>query len=315
MIPHTSPDCLLIGGPDSVDERNIYEIEDIAKIQVTSSDGQKKRAIGGTRVVGMKSRTELALDGKGMGIDGESYRKNLKKFLAGKSFDNFEVPPSAQITVDIHRKTGLLIATEVCSPILQLAPLMGQMPARSMLPWNPAVNQLGWPLYEMGTIAKTQGWNIGIKNAKWLGSSVTHAESREYSGTTPLEKIWRGLATYTTMDKNDIYLIQRGIEASMKGDYRNLPIHMTARRTKLVSDCKMLFDPSHSLGPKMRLHIVAATIDALRIQMPDGTYLYDGALIEVGTAGCDAEQHITIDELREICEEVAKFRTLVAPKS
>jgi hypothetical protein len=301
--------CMIIAGPCSIDEKNIQEITEIAQITVTQH-GKKIKAIAGTRVVGIKSRTELSPDGKGMGIDYPIYAANLKALLNGKKLSDLQMSPSARMSVEIFEKTGFLIATEVCSPLIQLAPLRGRIPAGKMLPWNPAVNQLGWPLHEMATIAQEEGWYIGIKNGKSLGDSVTNAESAQYRSKTPLEKVWGGLVAYTQMSKDHVYMIHRGIEAHQRGDYRSLPIHHTARRMKMASGTPMLFDPSHSLGPKMRIHIAAATIDALQMKLPDGSYLYDGALIEAGTSTTDTDQHVTLDELNDIVTAVAKFRNL-----
>ncbi len=48
----------------------------------------------------------------------------------------------------------------------------------------------------------------------------------------------------------------------------------------------------------------------MRMTLPDGSYLYDGILVEVGDSLTDTGQHITIDELQMICDEVATFRDL-----
>lgn len=305
--------CMIIAGPCSVDEKNKAEIMEIATMTVTNTAGKKQKAIAGTRVVGIKSRTELSSDGNGMGMDYEVYEANLEKLLAGKPATSFEMAPSAKISIDIFEKTGFIIATEVCSPLIQLMPLAGKIPAGKLLPWNPAVNQLGWPLHEMAMIAKANDWLIGIKNGKSLGESVTSAESPTHSAKTPLEKVWGGLVAYAQLPKDQVYMIHRGIEAHQRGDYRSIPIHQTARRMKVSAGTPLLFDPSHSLGPKMRMHIAAATIDAMQMKMPDGSYLYDGALIEAGTSTTDTDQHVTLEELRDIVEAVARFRNLQSP--
>ena len=74
-------------------------------------------------------------------------------------------------------------------------------------------------------------------------------------------------------------MIQRGVDESDKGDYRNLPIHQCAKRVKQATDYQMLFDPSHSYGPKLRNKIVESTIEAMNFKLDDGRYVYDGALI------------------------------------
>lgn len=312
-IEPSNTNCLIIAGPCSVNANNLYEIAEIAQMTVTNRQGIKHKAVAGTRVVGMKSRTELSSSGLGMGMDYEVYRSNLDKLLRGKSIASFDLAPSAKYSIDIFERTNMIITTEVCSPLIQLSPLSGHIPSGKMLPWNPAVNQLGWPILEMAQIAKNNGWLIGIKNGKWLGDNIAKSESAKHTGGTPLEKVWSGLSTYTEMQDENIFMIQRGIEASVKGDFRSLPIHQTAKRVRSLSNRKMLFDPSHSLGPKMRMHIVASTIDAMQMKAFDGNYLYDGALIEAGTSTTDTGQHITLQELQDMCDEIAKVRNLVMP--
>ena len=100
-----------------------------------------------------------------------------------------------------------------------------------------------------------------------------------------------------------------------KGEYRNLPIHHTAKRTKLRNqargiEVKLFFDPSHSLGPKKRDQIITETVKAMKMKINDQEYLYDGILIEVGTAKCDTDQHITVAELKGLVEQIAEFREL-----
>ena len=45
----------------------------------------------------------------------------------------------------------------------------------------------------------------------------------------------------------------------------------------------------------------------------DDEYLYDGVLIEVGTAKCDTYQHITLDEFQDMLYQLGEFRKLVGP--
>ena len=72
----------------------------------------------------------------------------------------------------------------------------------------------------------------------------------------------------------------------------------------------MLFDPSHSYGPKLRAKIVEGTIEAMKIKLDNGDWLYDGILLEVGTSTTDTEQHIAINELSNIIDEISKFREI-----
>src|SRR5579862_3038764 len=65
----------IIAGPCSITPENTEEvINEIAKIKLP--DG--RRAIFGTRVVGLKSRTALDLSGEGMGIDSQAIQKAMK---------------------------------------------------------------------------------------------------------------------------------------------------------------------------------------------------------------------------------------------
>ena len=105
-------------------------------------------------------------------------------------------------------------------------------------------------------------------------------------------------------------MIQRGVDEPDKGDFRSLPIHQCAKRVKQATGYQMLFDPSHSYGPKLRAKIVEGTIEAMKIKLDNGDWLYDGALIEVGTSTTDTEQHITINELSKIIDEISNFREI-----
>lgn len=43
-------------------------------------------------------------------------------------------------------------------------------------------------------------------------------------------------------------------------------------------------------------------------------FLYDGILIEVGNSKSDTHQHISVDELKYLTQELSKFRDLVSPE-
>jgi 3-deoxy-D-arabino-heptulosonate 7-phosphate (DAHP) synthase len=170
-----------------------------------------------------------------------------------------------------------------------------------LLIWNPAVNQLGWPMLDMSLYAKKNHWLLGIKNGKW------HS----------MEKTWLGLSRYNLFSpeetKNQLVFIHRGVESVDKGDFRSLPVHEVAKKIKLSTGAKIFFDPSHSYGPKLRDRIVEGTVEAMGIKSSDNSYLYDGILIEVGTSITDTAQHISVAELDELCWRLAKFRNLQSP--
>ena len=302
-------DLMIVAGPCSVDKDNIEDILAIADITVLSPEGVKKKAVMGTRVVGLKSRTDLAMSGEGMGIDFPIFMRNMDMLLSGKSGADMEQLPSILIAQEIIRKTKMLVATEIMSPLIQLPLFERIIPQGKLLIWNPAVNQLGWPMHKMGVFAKRNGWYVGLKNGKWLGG--------ETGGATTMEKAWVGLSNYAALNeiehRDRLVFIHRGVDIPEKGEYRSLPVHHVARRVKSVTGAKMFFDPSHTLGPKLRDNIVSAVIDAMKEKISDKEYLYDGILIEAGRSKTDTKQHITIQELNDLCQELSKWRNLVSP--
>ena len=303
----------IIAGPCSVDDSNIKEIKEIAEIEVRSRKGNKQRAVAGTRVVGLKSRTELDLEGVGMGMDYSVYKRNSEILLHGGKIADFEVLPSAIIAKDLADETDMIIATEIMNPIIQMPSYEGRIGAGKLLPWNPAVNQLGWQIEQTAAFAKKNSWHIGIKNGKWIGDHLHTANTEEYPGKTTMEKTWAGMVKYAVGIKQDIILIHRGVDVPGKGNFRNAPVHSIAKRVKKDTKVKLFFDPSHSYGPKMRDHIVSAVIDAMKMTIGNDEFLYDGVLIETGTSSTDTEQHITVLELQTLARELSRFRDLVAP--
>lgn len=306
-------DCTIIAGPCSVDEHNMKEIYQIAEMEAKGQDGKARRAVAGTRVVGLKSRTELDATGKGMGMDYAEIEHNVKVIAQGGCVADFKTAPSAYVAEEIQKKTGMLVATEVMMPSVQLPSFENRMKPGKFLPWNPSVNQLGWQIMETAMFARRNKWHLGIKNGKWVGEALHIANSVHYSGTTTMEKTWAGLAAYAKPLEGEIVLIHRGVDTPEKGNYRNMPVHQIARRTKQATGAKLYFDPSHAYGPKMKQNIVPAVLEAMNMQISPTQYLYDGILVEVGTSQTDTEQHITLSELEYLIEHLAKFRDLVAP--
>ncbi|MDP4011532.1 MAG: hypothetical protein Q8P72_04905 [Candidatus Roizmanbacteria bacterium] len=303
----------IIAGPCSVDSKNIEEIFEIADIMVKNEDGKNQKAIAGTRIVGLKSRTDLDTSGEGMGMDYEIYQKNLHRLSNGGSIRDFEILPSAYIAEKVHNQTGMMIASEIMNPIIQLPSFEKLLPEGMFLPWNPSVDQLGWHIEQTAVFARRNGWHVGIKNGKWIGDHLQSADHKDYKGKTTMEKTWSGLVKYVGEISHDIILIHRGVDVPGKGDFRNAVVHNLAERVKKTTGVKMYFDPSHSYGPKLKFHIVGAVVEAMKMKMSPNEYLYDGVLIEVGTSITDTEQHITVQELREIVSVLSSFRDLVAP--
>jgi hypothetical protein len=305
----------VIAGPCSIDENNIKEIYQIADITVNNMDGNKQRAIAGTRVVGIKSRTELSDSGDGMGIDYPIFKKNTEMLVKGGCIEKLKIPPSVKMAEKIHKDTNMIIATEIMSPLVQLPNYVGRIPKGKLMPWNPAVEQLGWPIALMSDFCRKNGWHVGIKNGKWVGDHIHNANTQDYEGQTTMEKTWSGLTKYVGKISGDIVLIHRGVDVPDKGQYRNTPVHNLAQRVKKATGAKLFFDPSHAFGPKMRQHITYAVIDAMKIMSGKNEYLYDGILIETGTSKTDTEQHITVNELKILVEQIATFRDLVSPEA
>lgn len=302
---------MIIAGPCSVDEHNIEDIYQISRITVTNRFGRKERAIHGARVVGLKSRTTLSKDGKNMGIDFKVFMENMQILIDGKAIHQLKMLPTVRMAKTIIKETGMLVATEIMSPMIQLPVYEKHLPKEKLLIWNPAVEQLGWHILKMGAYAKRNRWFIGLKNPKWFGD--------ETIGQTTMEKTWIGLTDFTTMKEpgldERIILIHRGVDVHSKGDYRNLPVHQAAKRVKESTRAKLFFDPSHIHGPKLRDAIVNATIEAMKTKINDEQFLYDGILIEVGRSKTDTEQHITVKELESMCHQLAEFRTLMPPEN
>lgn len=300
----------IIAGPCSVDDENLKEIYQISEIKVMDSEGEKL-AVYGTRVVGLKSRTGLDATGSGMGMDYEAIMHNINNPEDQKQL------PSIELSEKINSDTGMLIASEIMLPHIQM-PLYekAEIPQGKLLAWNPAINQLGWPILETSISAKKNNWTVGLKNPKWLGEKIEIAEAERYFGETSLEKQWKGCVDYASV-ANHITLIQRGVDVPDKGLFRNALIHKSAMRTKKAvlekykdKDIQLYFDPSHSYGPKLRNKIVEGIIEAMKIKINETDYLYDGVLIETGTSKTDTEQHITIDELKYVINELVKFRVI-----
>jgi hypothetical protein len=303
-------DLEIIAGPCTITPENAKEIIDITS-NIKIPDGS--RAIYGTRVVGLKSRTALIKTGDGMGID---FEKIMKAFKLGPSKLNEIKLPSVELAERIAEKTNLMIASEIMIPHLQLPFLSSKKSLRGrVMIWNPAVNQLGWNLFEMREFAQKNKWHMGIKHAKFLGKdSLRAANHPDYKNETALEKVLHGLATYANSIENDLYLIHRGVDVPRKGNYRNALTHELMKRVKKKAPkARIFFDPTHSIGPKMRHKIFNETINAMNIKVAD-QYLYDGLLIESASSSpVDLDEHLTLNELQKLVNKLSTFRKLRSP--
>ena len=299
----------IIAGPCSIDEDNASQLFDISNIEVKNGEGKAQKAIAGVRIVGLKSRTTLEDQKESMGIDYEFFKQNFDLLMKSRK-SKMKCPPSVEIAKDITKKTGMIVASEIMSPIVQLPLYEKHVKGGKLILWNPSVNQLGWQMFEMGQFAKKNKWKIALKNGKWLPCDQVEADSTFRKEPTDIEKAWQGLAKYTRLKNDDIIYIHRGFDIATKGSYRNLPLHNLAARVKQNTGAKMYFDPSHSFGPKMRDHILQGTLDAMLLTTRDGAFLYDGILIEAGTSPTDTAQHITLDELRLLTQQLIRTRPL-----
>lgn len=304
-------DLTIIAGPCSITPENTKEvIEEIAPI--ATPDG--KRAIYGTRVVGLKSRTALASDGRGMGIDFDVINKSLT--LSEKERKEL-VAPSVELAEKITKQTGLHISSEIMIPHLQL-PFYEQKKIfhGNFLPWNPAVEQLGWFMWQMNAFAIRNNWDIGIKHGKFLGKDPLEvANHPDYVGETALEKVVLGLTSFVPNLSGELIIIHRGVDVPRDANYRNAMAHEIMKRLKKnAPHIKMYFDPTHTIGPKMRHTIIEETIAAAKMKVGK-EYLYDGLLMEAGTSPTDTDEHVTIKELQDLVKTLSTFRTLHPPKT
>lgn len=299
----------IIAGPCSIDESNVAQLDEIAAIEIRGSDGRMQRPIAGVRVVGLKSRTTLTDEKESMGIDYEFFKDNFDILMNRRK--KFRVPPSVEISAEISKKTGMIVASEIMSPLVQLPLYEKYMKGGELIIWNPSVNQLGWQAFEMGQFAKKNGWKIALKNGKWLDCKKEEADNPARTARTDIEKAWEGLAKYTRLKNENIIYIHRGFDIESKGEFRNLPLHNLAARVKENNPgAKMFFDPSHSFGPKLRGKILPGTVAAMQLKTPSGQFVYDGVLIEAGCSKTDTLQHVTIEELKTLTEKLAGLRPL-----
>ena len=303
-------DLEIIAGPCSITDENTEQvIHEIAPI--TTPDG--KKAIYGTRVVGLKSRTALSKTDEGMGMDWPVIRQAVN--LSEKDRSKLHLP-SVQLAEKIAKETDMLISTEIMMPHLQLPFLENKaiLNGRVMV-WNPAVEQLGWHLYLMNEFAKRNNWDIGIKHGKFLGKDPLEvANHPDYKKETTLEKVTIGLTTFVHDAPRDIIIIHRGLDVPGRGEYRNAIAHEIMKRIKTkVPHAKIFFDATHSIGPTMRHMIVEETLSAMKLKVGQD-FLYDGLLLEAGDSPTDTDEHVTIKELKQLAIDLSKFRKLREPK-
>lgn len=307
-----NPEVTVIAGPCSINEDNFYELFQLASMEVRNLHGALQRAISGVRVVGLKSRTYYKPDGKDLGIDYPYYLHNLSVFREGGSIKDLVMMPGIEMAKRFADETGLLVATEIVSPLIQVPLYERLLKNNELLLWNPAVSQIGWHFLEMAQFIQNTNWKLGLKNPKWQGKQKYDAAT--LTELSSMEKSWLGLSSYLAGFKERIIFIHRGVSIAESGMYRNMPLHESAKKIKKITEAKMFFDPSHSFGSKLRDKIVEGTLDAMKIMFSEHEYLYDGILIEAGTSRTDSGQHITHNELQGLVNSLSRFRDIAAPE-
>ena len=299
-----NPELSIIAGPCSVNEKNYKSLYELSSMDVKNRNGDVQKAIAGVRIVGVKSRTSYSYNKGSMGLDSEVLVENMEIYARGGSVNDMKMLPSVLMSQEFIRKTNMVVASEVVSPLIQIPLCEKLLKNDELLLWTPAVAQLGWNLLEMYEASKENNWTLGVKNPKWVG--------KETDGLTSMERTWLGMGSYVPFIHKVIF-IQRGVDVAGSGLYRNMPMHESAKKIKKLSGAKMYFDPSHSLGPKLKDKIVDSTVEAMKMKVSEDEYLYDGILIEAGVSETDTGQHITHGELHRMAESLATFRDLAAP--
>jgi len=306
-----NPEVYIIAGPCSINENNFYELFQLASMEVRNSEGKMQRAISGARVVGLKSRTFYKPEGKDLGIDYSLFMHNLSIYRQGGGINDFIMMPGIEMAKRVASETGLVIATEIVSPLIQVPLYERLLKDNDLLLWNPAVSQIGWHFLEITQFLKNTNWKLGLKNPKWQGK--LKYDSGAQTELSSMEKAWLGISSYAAEYKDRVIFIHRGVNLAEGGMYRNMPLHESAKKIKKITGAKMYFDPSHSFGAKLRDKIVDGTLEAMKMKLSDNEYLYDGLLIEAGTSRTDSGQHITLNELQGLVNSLSKFRSIVSP--
>ena len=300
-------DLKVIAGPCSVDLENLAELYKMSEIQVLNGQGKTQRALSAIRCVGLKSRTKHNSTGEGMGIDFPV----IEQIIISEPSE--KIPPSVLLAEQFVKETGMGIAAEIMLPSIQLPFYEERIPKGQFMPWNPSNNQLGWSMREMAHIASRNNWPVGVKNGKWLGEPLEQVTQSDNEIITSMEKAWLGVATFATAANCNINFIHRGVDVPEKGEHRSALVHEVVKRlAKKVPNAGRYFDPSHSLGPKLRDNIVKTTVQTMQMTIGN-EFLYTGILIEAGTSTTDTGQHITVNELQIMLEEISKFRKLGGP--
>lgn len=303
----TNYDLEIIAGHCSFQPENLAELYDLSEIQVSDAHGNQRRALSAVRFVGAKSRTEKFESVSEMGLDAPIIEQAI---LTGK---NSEPLPSVIFAQKFIQETGMGIASEIIAPHIQLPWYEKMINEKKFMPWNPSCDQLGWTIFQIATYAAKNNWTIGLKNGKWLGATFEEATRQLNPTVTSMENTWMGLATYAQKTGSKIAFIHRGVDIPEKEKYRNIPVHRVVEHlAHSFPKAKRYFDPSHSLGEKLKDCIVDEIINVMKMKTGND-FLYNGLIVETGTSPTDTNQHISIEQTRYALNEVAKFRQLRGP--
>lgn len=295
-------DLTIYAGPCSFDSNKTEQYYQIANI-FSKIGSEKQYKVWGTRVVGLKSRTSFNPETEFVGQDFDVLLQNEQNVLSRKG-NSLSQYPSVEFSYELMKKTGISIATEIVYPELQL-PLFAKLNfGNKLLIWNPAVVQLGWYVRMMAIYALQNGWQIGLKNGKWIGQ-------KDKNLITSFEKTWTGMYEYASLKRQlNPILIHRGVDTEKERSERNIPVDSLANDIKEKLNAQLFLDPSHIFGGKLRSQIVEQTLERLKMKTKEGRYVYNGLLIETGESQTDTDQHITISELEKLIIEIEKFREI-----
>lgn len=308
----------VIGGHCSFSNEpgQLEELHAIANIQVPTPDGTHQRGVHSVRFVTLKSCTNAS--NPGIGMDAQAVDYIITHPDQKESIDL----PGIKMSAQFAKEEGVGIGAEIMIPHIQMPQYERHLAGKaSLFPWIPSSVILGWVAREMDFWCQRTGGTLGIKNPKWLGSTLPKAEDSSSDILTSMQRSWDGMETFTNT-KTDTVFINRGVDVPEKGTHRNAITHEIARRIKRSKPHRRMgIDLNHACGPNHRDEIAPLLVQALLMTV-DGTPLnrggiplYDVLLAEVGTTSItDSGQHMSIPEFSDLLTEVSKHRPLLEPR-
>lgn len=292
------------------------ELHTIANIHVPTISGSHQRGVHSVRFVTLKSCTNA--NNPGIGIDAPAVSYIIAHPDQKETIDL----PGIKMAAQFAKEEGVGIGAEIMIPHIQMPQYEGRLAGiASLFPWIPSSVILGWVAQEMDFWCQRTGWTLGIKNPKWLGSTLAEAEDPSSDIMTSMQRSWEGMETFTSAETDTVF-INRGVDVPEKGTHRNAVTHDIARRIKRNKPHRRMgIDLNHACGLNHRDEIAPLLVQALLMTV-DGTPLrrggiplYDVLLAEVGTTSItDSGQHMTIPEFSDVLTEVAKHRPLLEPQ-